>query len=97
MPSGQFLTDLGPGPYCQILTDPYGCRGRDCKELTAQHYPDIYESVTPACLGGGNVGSVEVYAIDQSGGTYTFDWSTGHHTAFDYYSTITNLAPALTV
>jgi len=93
VPSGPFLTNLGPGEYCQVLTDPYGCTGEDCKELTAQHYPEIYETITPACLGGGNVGSVEVYAFDQFGGTYTFDWSTGHHTAFDYYSTITNLAP----
>ncbi|MEO0273024.1 MAG: T9SS type A sorting domain-containing protein [candidate division WOR-3 bacterium] len=93
LPSGPFLLNLAPGSYCQVLTDPYGCRGEDCKGLTAQHYPEIYETVNPACLGGGNVGSIAVYAIDQSGGTYTFNWSTGHHTAFDYYSEITNLAP----
>jgi len=89
------LLDLSPGEYCLVLTDPYGCRGEDCKELTAQHYPEISETITPACLGGGNVGSIEVYALDQLGGTYTFDWSTGHHTAFDFYSTITNLAPGI--
>lgn len=93
VPSGAFLINLGPGEYCQILTDPYGCTGEDCKILPAEHYPDVYETITPACLGGGNVGSIEIYAIDQYGGTYTFDWSTGHHTAFDYYSTISNLTP----
>lgn len=93
VPTGAFLVNLGPGTYCQILTDPYGCEGEDCKELTAQHYPEIYETITPACVSGGNVGSVEVYAFDPFGGTYTFDWSTGHHTAFDFYSAITNLAP----
>lgn len=91
--SGAFLNNLGPGTYCQVVTDPYGCEGEDCKELTAQHYPEIYETIAPACLGGGNVGSIELFAFDQSGGTYTFDWSTGQHTAFDFYSTITNLAP----
>ncbi len=93
VPTGVFLTNLGPGTYCQVLSDPYGCRGEDCKELTAQHYPEIYETITPACLGGGNVGSIEVYAIDQFGGTYTFNWNTGQHTAFDFYSTITSLTP----
>jgi hypothetical protein len=93
MPSGQYLLNLGPGQYCQVLTDPYGCTGEDCKELTALHYPEVYEFITPACTGGGNVGTIEVYAFDQSGGgTYTFDWSNGHHTPFDYYSTVTNLA-----
>ncbi|MFN0216680.1 MAG: hypothetical protein ACKVT2_20670 [Saprospiraceae bacterium] len=94
-PSGSFLMNLGPGTYCKVLTDPYGCKGEDCKELTAQHYPEIFETVAPACLGNGNVGSVELYAFDQLAGTYTFDWSNGHHTAFDNYSTITTLAPGI--
>lgn len=93
-PSGSYLLNLGPGQYCQVLTDPYGCTGEDCKELTAEHYPEVYELITPACSGGGNVGTIEVYAFDQSSGsTYTFDWSNGHHTPFDVYSTVTNLAP----
>lgn len=94
-PSGSILVNLGPGTYCQVVTDPYGCMGEDCKELTAQHYPEIYETISPACSGSSNVGSVELYAFDQLAGTYTFDWSTGHHTAFDNYSSITNLAPGI--
>ena len=91
--SGPSIINLGPGKYCHILTDPHGCTGEDCKKLTAEHYPDVSEAISPACVGGGNVGSVEVIAHNIAGGTYTFDWSTGHRTAFYDHSTITNLAP----
>jgi hypothetical protein len=85
-PSGLHLLGLGPGKYCHVLTDPNGCTGEDCKNLTAQHYPQVEATIHPACQGGGNVGSIDVSAIDELNGTYSFNWSNGHRTTLDNVS-----------